>query len=108
MSNILDDLGLDPDTVTWQDLAACKGMELEWFYEDYENDAVHARNADLVCASCPVVAACAAAGKTKKEEGLWGGVYWNGAGKPDRVRNRHKTDEVWKDLEKKTGLKLHK
>ena len=40
MSQILKELGIDPEDVKWYHLAACKNMFINWFYDDYENDKV--------------------------------------------------------------------
>ena len=32
------------------------------------------------------------------QHGLYGGVYFNGAGKPDKNKNSHKTDAVWSEI----------
>jgi hypothetical protein len=110
--SLIDILGIDPDTFRWQDIAACGGMapkkagEVNMFYEGYEEDSVIAKNIDQVCFSCPVIAACAQTASQNKEEGVWGGIYWNSRGKVDEIRNRHKTKDEWAWLEKTTGLTL--
>jgi hypothetical protein len=105
--SLLDQLGIDPEDFTWEQLAACNNMEVEWFYDRYENDNVHARNLDQVCYNCPVIRACAEQALDAKEEGLWGGVYWNN-GKVDKVRNKHKTPEEWAMIEEKIDRKITK
>ncbi len=40
MSNILNDLGLDPDDFDWYHLSACRGMDTNLFYEKYEQSRV--------------------------------------------------------------------
>ncbi len=96
--SLIDALGIDPENFDWRDIAACGGMDTDWFYDDYEKDSVVAINVDNVCDSCPVKLACGKHAQTFKEEGVWGGVYWNSSGKPDRARNRHKTDEEWQEV----------
>jgi len=105
--SILDALGIDPEDFTWEQLAACNNMEVNWFYDDYENDPVIARNAEEICKNCPVLRPCAEQAIDAKEEGLWGGIYWNN-GKVDKVRNKHKTPEDWEWLEQQIGRKLTK
>lgn len=92
--SILDELGLDPDDFDWEDLAACQNMPLNYFYERYEEDTVHARNADALCFSCPVQRECLKTGVENKEWGLWGGVFLNN-GVVDVNRNEHKSEEDW-------------
>lgn len=96
-SSLLDELGLDPEDFEWQDLSLCSGMPTSFFYEKYETDVESARAADQVCLHCPVMKECFLAG-AKGEHGVWGGVYWNGAGSPDKNRNSHKTEEVWDEI----------
>lgn len=103
--SLFDELGLDPNNFIWQDLAACKGLETNWFYDEYESDELHARNADQICYNCPVLQACALDAIEYKEEGLWGGVYWTN-GRVDKARNKHKTEEEWEWLEEQIGQKI--
>lgn len=95
--NLVELLGLDPEDFEWQDLASCQGMPRAAFYEKYEQDTEHAKNIDQMCIGCPVLAACSMAGQDG-EHGVWGGIYWNGAGSPDENRNSHKTPEVWEQI----------
>jgi len=104
--NILEELGLTEDEFEWRDLALCKGLSpvkdedgkwRDFFFDDYETDQNTARTIDSVCLSCPVFKDCFAAGQDGGI-GVWGGVYWNGAGKPDKNKNSHKTDEDWDNI----------
>lgn len=101
MSGLLEELGLDPDSLSWHDLALCKGMEREWFYSDYENDAEIAKAVDEGCLRCPVFHECFNQGAMEGEWGVWGGVYWDGTGKPSTKRNQHKTEEVWAKIKER-------
>jgi hypothetical protein len=49
MSNILNDLGLDPDNCNWWHLAACRGMDTDLFFDNYEADENIAKNIDEMC-----------------------------------------------------------
>lgn len=100
MSSLLDEFGLDPDDFQWQDLALCAGMPTSFFYERYESDEETAKATDQVCIHCPVLKQCSLAG-AQGEHGVWGGVYWNGAGNPDKNRNSHKTQEVWDEIKER-------
>jgi len=84
---------MDED-ILWYHLGVCRGMDIKWFYEDYESDPVFAANMDSICLSCPVRAACLREGVENQEYGLWGGVFLIN-GKADPTRNQHKTEEVW-------------
>ena len=96
----LDALGLNPndEDFTWERLALCDGMPTNWFYDDYESNETTAKQVDEVCLHCPVMAICANVGRSNKEYGVWGSIYWNGSGKPDKNRNAHKTPEVWTSI----------
>jgi hypothetical protein len=100
MSDILNDLGIDQDEVDWSDLAVCKGMDTNLFYEKYEADQNIAKNIDEMCLSCPVMKMCYESGTSNTEYGIWGGIYLN-AGVIDKSRNLHKTQETWKRLRRK-------
>ena len=106
MLSILQELGLDPQDLEWQDLGLCNGYDLgkggesDVFYDAYETDEEVAKAADEMCLSCPVMKQCSLAGM-RGEIGLWGGVYWNGSGNPDKNRNSHKTAEVWERIKER-------
>ena len=91
-------LGVDPDDATWRDLAACRGMPLEWFFDDYESDKQVAKQVDEICQTCPVQKVCYEYGRNTGSQGVWGGIYLNDSGKIDYRRNEHKTKEVWSNL----------
>ena len=78
----------------WYHYAACQGIDLNFFYDEYENDPVVAQTIDTICETCPVREWCRREGEENKETGVWGGVYLIN-GKPDESRNQHKTDYVW-------------
>ena len=46
MSNILNDLGVDPEDFGWMDIAVCQGMDHNLLYDTYENDINIAKNID--------------------------------------------------------------
>jgi hypothetical protein len=104
--SIIEQLGIDVETATWEDFSLCKGAEISWFFDDYENDKTLAANVDQICIHCPVAAFCYNNGKSQKEYGVWGGVYLDGAGHIDRPKNEHKTKEDWELLEQRTQAKL--
>lgn len=100
MSSILNDLGVEEDEFEWWDLAVCKGMDTNLFYDKYEADIQLAKSIDNACLSCPVISVCYKSGTTNNEYGIWGGVYLN-SGSVDKTKNLHKTPEIWKALKKK-------
>lgn len=99
-SDIQSLLGIDFETLEWQDLALCEGMDTNLFYDDYESDEQVARVVDEVCLSCPVMAQCLARGVENGEWGVWGGVYLT-SGRTDDGKNTHKTPEVWNQIKEK-------
>ena len=100
MSNILNSLGIDQEDFNWYDLAVCRGMDTNLFYDQYEADQNIARNIDEMCLSCPVLEMCFEAGKEMNEYGVWGGVFMS-SGSIDKSKNLHKTADIWKRLKKK-------
>lgn len=100
MSNILNDLGVDEEDLDWWDLALCRGMDTNLFYDKYEVDLNTAKNIDEACLACPVIAMCYSRGRENSEYGVWGGVYLS-SGNIDRSKNTHKSKEVWKRLKAK-------
>lgn len=102
MSEILDILGVDKEDIEWTDLAACKNITTDFFFDDYENDPILAKNIDQMCMACPVSKYCLEAGVENSEYGVWGGIYLS-LGKLDKTRNSHKTQEFWKSWKKKHG-----
>ena len=102
MSNILNDLGVDPDDFEWWHLAACNGMDTNLFYDKYEADFNIAKSVDECCLTCPVAKDCLRAGIENNEYGVWGGIYLN-SGSTDKARNIHKTEDVWNRFKVKHG-----
>ena len=102
MSNILNDLGIDKQEFEWFDLAICRGMDTNLFFEKYETDVNIAKNIDEACLSCPVSKMCYDSGVENNEYGVWGGVYLN-AGSVDNSKNTHKTPEICKRIKKHNG-----
>jgi len=115
--SILDELGLDSEDVSWQDLAACRnvvsvhenehGEEVLFdpLFDSYEEDEppYPVRKAtDEMCLSCPVQSMCYQQGKQNREFGVWGGLYLV-LGKVDRTRNEHKTDDTWDRIRERLG-----
>jgi Transcription factor WhiB len=95
--SILDELGLDPDNVRWEDLASCKNLPdvmINLFFDDYEEDEVFAREADQICLACPVIKQCLEDGMSNQQWGCWGGVYLTD-GEIDAKLNKHKNEEDW-------------
>lgn len=100
MSEVLAALGIDPEDFDWQELALCRNMETNMFYDEYESDEQVAKIVDDVCLSCPVLAQCLQRGTEKSEWGVWGGIYLS-SGKKDNNRNSHKTPEVWNAIKER-------
>ena len=97
--SILSELGLDPETLKWEDLGACRNWPktkdmLDVFFDRYEEDDAIAQATDSLCQGCPVIKQCYAYGVKNELVGVWGGVYLTD-GEIDGKINRHKTDEDW-------------
>lgn len=102
MSDALRALGIDLETLEWQDLSLCNGMDTNLFFDDYEADEQVARMIDDACLSCPVFAQCLERGMENGEWGVWGAIYLD-KGKPDTNRNAHKTPEIWAAIKERLG-----
>lgn len=96
-SDVFDVLGLDADSLGWQDFSICTGQKISRFYEDYESNPRQARLTDEMCLSCPVRKQCLQTGVDNNEWGVWGGVYLT-SGKVDEGKNAHKTRDVWNQI----------
>lgn len=78
----------------WEGEALCKGLDKEYFFDKYEQEAEIALQVDELCLACPVRKECLEDGLSEGLTGVWGGIYLT-LGKPDPNRNAHKTPEVW-------------
>jgi hypothetical protein len=102
LQNIKELLGIDPEDFNWEDFAICRGTDTNMFYEIYESDEQVAKIIDAMCLSCPVMAQCLNKGVEGDEWGTWGAVNLVN-GKPDPVKNAHKTPEVWEEIKERIG-----
>lgn len=57
---------------SWKEFANCKGMEVNKFFDDYENSIKVQLEVDKVCGNCVVRSQCL---EWAIEEGLTGGVF---------------------------------
>ncbi len=72
---MLEMLGIDPDCVDWWQLAKCRGMDTNIFYDKAEENPIIYDNAKQLCMACPVRRSCLAEGTKYKGFGIWGGEY---------------------------------
>lgn len=103
--SLSDAFALDPETIEWQALSLCAGVEFssyadDPFFQAYETNENVAKSTDEMCLHCPVIKQCGLFGAANKETGVWGGVYLD-RGKMDKNKNAHKTDEVWAKIREK-------
>jgi len=103
MSNILNELDSDEQSIRWWHLAACKGIDTNLFFDKYESDVNMAKAIDQCCLSCPVIAMCNKSGVENNEYGVWGGVYLS-SGLIDKMKNVHKTKDIWKQIRAKQNV----
>lgn len=87
-------LGADREDFDWTDLALCRGMDTNMFYDDYESSPGIAHAVDQMCLSCPIMEICLKQGIENGEWGVWGGVYLV-RGKVSKERNAHKSKKDW-------------
>ena len=61
------------DGISWQTVAACRGMNPDIFLPE-RGDTAGVKNALAICGECPVMDACRQyANATKQRDGIWGG-----------------------------------
>ena len=94
----------DLEAFEWmrESLCAESGPEV---FDLYEKDREAAEKADEMCLNCPVIGECFVAG-SNGNWGQWGGIVWNGSGKPDLKANAHKTEEYLKEVEQLVSITL--
>lgn len=85
---------VESNDTKWYHLSVCRGMSLNWFYDEYEADQELAKTMDGICAACPVRKICFDEGTRNQEHGLWGGFFLSN-GKIDPQRNEHKNETEW-------------
>lgn len=78
--SILDELDIDPEDFSWQQLSTCSHLPddinpLRLMFEDYQNDESLRPIITAMCDSCPVKDACLESGTDNREYGVWGGVF---------------------------------
>lgn len=82
----------------WVVKGKCRSMDVEMFFDKYEEDADLAKVVDTkICLQCPVIKDCFNHGATNSEWGVWGGVYLVD-GEINQLRNAHKTMDTWKEI----------
>lgn len=82
---------------TWTNDAKCLNMDTNLFFDQYEENITIRSGIDEVCKSCPVRRECLAAGVSRQEWGVWGGVFLE-KGKISKDMNVHKRKSDWFDL----------
>jgi len=80
----------------WRKKAECLNLDVDLFFEDYEDDAETAKFVDSVCGSCPVRDECLASAVELNASGVWGGMYLM-LGEYSRSRNTHKTKKKMRE-----------
>ena len=78
----------------WKDQAACKGYDVNLFFDKYEDNETVRPAIDSICAACPISRICFAVGVSQKEYGVWGGVYLE-KGEISREFGRHRSKKEW-------------
>ena len=107
MRQVLLALGIDVETASWQSLAACRTIDLnlitaenDIFYDSYEKSPGQAKQTDQTCVNCPVTKECFFFGQDNELTGVFGGFYLE-KGIVKKERNKHKTQEVVRELSRK-------
>jgi hypothetical protein len=81
----------------WTKKASCLNMDVNMFYDKYEENKGLASAIDIMCSQCPVQRDCLAQGVSNKEWGVWGGVYLEN-GEISKEFNEHKDKETWFEI----------
>ena len=90
------------EETSWQVRGICQDLEVNEFFDKYEEDKEVAASTDKICINCPVIKQCFEYGTNTMSWGVWGGVYLSD-GKPDNMKNAHKTLETWNKIIEKIG-----
>ena len=83
--------------LSWKEDSKCLDMDVNIFFEKYEEDIGLRAVIDRMCGSCPVAQECLQWGISHDEWGVWGGIYLE-LGKKSEEFNEHKTPAVWDEL----------
>lgn len=78
----------------WKDDARCLGLDVNLFFDKYEEQESIRHGVEAICKECPVKRTCFAVGVSGKEWGVWGGVYLEN-GNISREFSKHKTKQEW-------------
>lgn len=78
----------------WKDDANCLNLEVNLFFDKYEDDLEVRPEVDKLCFKCPLARHCFAVGVSQKEWGVWGGIYLEN-GKISREMSRHRSKQDW-------------
>jgi len=83
--------------IEWADGAACVGLRTNLFFDDYEENVFTATAVDTLCGQCIKQRECLALGVSRREWGVWGGIYLEDGLISDEF-NAHKSSEDWEQL----------
>ena len=79
--------------LNWKLDGKCRDMDVDIFFEKYEDDIGLRASIDRMCAGCPVAKECLQWGISHEEWGIWGGIYLEAGQKSDEF-NEHKTEKL--------------
>lgn len=95
------------DRHNWKNDSACRGMDTNTFFDEYEENPETRSFVDSICAECPVRKQCFASAVTNKGWGVWGGIYFEN-GKISREFNNHRSKQEWAETWKSLTLDKEK
>jgi hypothetical protein len=81
--------------VHWSERASCLNDDTESYFDGYESG--DRSQVDAKCMSCPIQRECLTLGVSRREWGVWGGIYLED-GQISEQFNDHRTSEDWGDL----------
>lgn len=80
---------IDLSMPEWRKRANCLNLDVDLFFDDYEDDPEVGEFIDSVCATCPVKRECIEYAVESSASGVHGGMYLM-LGDYSRSRNTHK------------------
>lgn len=80
---------VDLSMPAWRKKAQCLNLDVDLFFDEYEDDPEVANFVDSVCHSCPVREECLKYAVENSASGVHGGMYLM-LGEYSRSRNTHK------------------
>lgn len=89
-------MAVDLSMPEWRKKANCLNLDVDLFFDDYEDDEETAEFVDSICHSCPVFKECLQYAVDNDATGVHGGMYLQ-LGSYSRSRNTHKSKQQMRE-----------